>query len=60
MTKALNVFTTLYDVTASKDYNGGVTASIIGYDEQSVTMVLDVSAITNTRKGQIFFLATGR
>ena len=59
ITKALKVFTTLYDVTASKDYNGGVIASIIEYDAQSVTMVLDVISITNTRKGQIFFLVIG-
>lgn len=59
MGQTLKTFTTIYDTTKSKDYNGGISADVTSYDNKGLTMVLDVSEIKITRMCQIFFLALG-
>ena len=59
MGQTLKAFTTIYDTTESKNYNGGINAHVTSYDNKGLTMVLDVSEIKNTRTCQIFFLALG-
>ena len=59
MGQTLKAFTTIYDTTKSKDYNGGIGADVASYDNKGLTMVLDVSEIKSPRMCQIFFLALG-
>lgn len=59
MGQTLKAFTTIYDTTKSKDYNGGIGADVTSYDNKGLTMVLDVSEIKSPRMCQIFFLALG-
>lgn len=59
MGQTLKAFTTIYDITKSKDYNGGIGADVTSYDNKGLTMVLDVSEIKSPRMCQIFFLALG-
>ena len=59
MGHTLKAFTTIYDTTESKNYNGGISAQVTSYDNKGLTMVLDVSEIKSTRMCQIFFWALG-
>lgn len=59
MGQTLKAFTTIYDTTKSKDYNGGIGADVTSYDNKGLTMVLDASEIKSPRMCQIFFLALG-
>ena len=59
MGQTLKAFTTIYDTTKSKDYNGGIGADVTSYDNKGLTMVLDASEIRSPRMCQIFFLALG-
>ena len=59
MGQTLKAFTTIYDTTESKNYNGGIGADVTSYDNKGLTMILDVSEIKSARMCQIFFLALG-
>lgn len=59
MGQTLKAFTTIYDTTERKDYNGGISTDVTSYDNKGLTMVLDVIEIKSPRMCQIFFLALG-
>ena len=58
MGQTVKAFTTIYDTTKSKDYNGGIGADVTSYDNKGLTMVLDVSEMKSPPNVSNFLFGT--
>lgn len=63
MTKAFNISATFNDVTNNNvdvNYHGVISAIVITYNEESVTVLIDNVSIDTTRNGKVLIMVVGK